>query len=162
MHPPEPISGAHRLDGFDCGKPALDHWLRARALANEGKTSRTFVVPGDSADVLAYYTLATGSVALKAVPRKVRQNLPDPVPVMVLGRLAVDTRQAGQGIGSALLRDAMQRTLAVSRQAGVRALIVHAIDEEAAGFYTRYGFERLPGEVLTLFLPIESIGAALG
>jgi len=156
-----PLNSEHRLDGFDCGKPPLDDWLKVHALGNDGKASRTFVVAGSDLAVQAYYTLAAGSVTLKEVPRKLRQGLPNPVPVMVLGRLAVDRRFASYGLGPALLKEAMTRTLRVSREAGVRALIVHAIDDDAMTFYAKYGFQIFPPETRTLFLPIETIAAAV-
>lgn len=108
-------------------------------MTNEGTSSRTFVVCDDGDTVVGYYTLATGSVARTEVPRRIRHNLPNPVPIMVLGRLAVDKRYQGLKLGSALLREAMLRTLRVSEQAGVRALVVHEIDDEAVAFYTCYG-----------------------
>ena len=161
LRAPTPITAQHRLDAFDCGKPALDDWLKAHALDNEGRASRTFVVSDEGLAVQAFYTLATGNVARAEVPRRLRHGLPNPVPVMVLGRLAVDRRQAGRGLGPSLLKEAMTRTLRVSKEAGVRALIVHAIDDEAVGFYAKYGFQLFPPETRTLFLPIETIEAAL-
>jgi GNAT superfamily N-acetyltransferase len=159
--PPEPLQPHHRLNRFDCGKPALSDWLRAHAPSNEGKASRTFVVPDEDGYVCGYYTLATGSVARTELPRKLRHNLPNPAPVMVLGRLAVDRLHHGSGIGAAMLREALTRTLRVAEQAGVRALIVHAIDDDAVNFYTRYGFQIFPPETRTLLLPVETITAAV-
>lgn len=161
---PAPLTPEHCLQDFDSGKPALDQWLRTKALANEGRASRTYVVvPGsaNSVDVVAYYTLATGGVALSEIKSKYRHNLPNPVPVIILARLAVDHRHSKRGLGQALLREAMQRSLEVSRTAGVRMLMVHAIDEEAAAFYLQYGFHAFPIGSWTLFLPIETIAAAL-
>lgn len=164
--PPEPLSAEHDVGGFSCGKPPLDAWLTERALRSEGRSARTFVVTAaaqaGARPVVAYYALATGSVARADVPRKIRHDLPNPAPVMVLARLAVDETHGGRGLGSALLRDAMLRTLGISRDAGVRALIVHAIDDEAAAFYTRYGFQAFPDGGRTLFLPIETLAQALG
>lgn len=153
------------MDGFACGKPPLDDWLKAHALENEGKASRTYVVAAqageDGGNVIAYYTLANGSVAREEVPRKIRQGLPNPVPVMVLGRLAVDHRHGGRGIGPGLLREAMQRTAQASQIAGARALIVHAIDDDAVGFYAKYGFQVFPAGARTMFLPIETLLQAI-
>lgn len=157
---PSRITPEHRLDAFDSGKPALDDWLRTRALDNEGRASRTYVVGTDAGLVAAYYSLATGHIVRTDVPRKYRHGLPNPVPVMVLGRLAVDRAHGGRGLGAAMLKEAMTRTLEASEIAGIRALIVHAIDEEAAGFYVKYGFQLFPPETLTLFLPIETIRVA--
>jgi predicted N-acetyltransferase YhbS len=159
--PPTPIDPTHRIDAFECGKAPLDDWLRAHALENEGRASRTFVVLDQANRVAAYYTLATGSVTRTEIPKPIRQGLPNPVPVMVLGRLAVDRRHAGKRLGEALLKEAMMRTLRLSMEAGVRALIVHAIDDEAVTFYTRYQFQVFPPETRTLLLPIETIRGAL-
>ena len=158
---PEPINAEHRLEGFGCGKQPLDDWLIVRALKSEAKSARTYVVRAlagaDAGRVIAYYTLATGSVAREAVPKKIRQGLPNPTPVLLLARLAVDKRHSGRNIGPALLKDAMLRALEISRAAGVRAMIVHAIDEEAVGFYAKYGFQPFPAGTKTMFLPIETL-----
>lgn len=159
--PPAPIDPRHRLEGFDCGHPALDGWLRERARANEGKASRTYVVDDAAGTVAAFYALATGSIATREVPRRLRQGLPDPVPVLILGRLAVDRRHARRGLGSGLLKDAMARALRISVEVGTRALIVHAIDDDAFRFYLRHGFQAYPPDGRTLFLPIEVIRGAL-
>ena len=111
--------------------------------------------------VVAYYALATGSLQRASLQSSMRHGLPDPVPVLVLGRLAVAKHLQGVGLGSGLLRDAMRRCVEISQAAGVRMLIVHAIDDRAAGFYRQYGFKPLPGEALTLFLPIETMVGAL-
>ena len=159
---PVPITAAHRCDAFASGKQPLDAWLRAHALDNEGKASRTYVVtPAGGDAVVAYYTLAAGSVALRDIPRKYRHDMPNPVPVMVLGRLALDRRHHGRGIGAGLLREAMRRTLSVARQAGVRMLVLHALDDGAAAFYARYGFKPFPADPRTMMLPIETIAASL-
>lgn len=130
------------------------------ALRNEGKASRTYVVTF-AGMVVAYHTMSAGGVQLAEVPRPLKRNMPDPLPVAVLGRMAVDRGHAGRGLGQAMLREALQRTLDASRVIGVRALLVHAINKEAAGFYLRYGFVRFPSEGLTLFLPVETIAAAV-
>jgi GNAT superfamily N-acetyltransferase len=162
--PPQPIKPDHELEGFDCGKAPLDDWIRRRALRNEGKASRTYVVTAASdraGAVVAYYTLAMGAVRLAEVPSRLARNMPNPVPVAVLGRLAVDRRHEGRGLGAAMLREAMQRVLEASRSMGARALIVHAIDDEAAAFYTRYGFQPFPPGTRTLWLPVETIANSL-
>lgn len=162
---PVPLKADHPVGGFDCGKPPLNEWLKLRAFDNEGRASRTYVVVAtagpQAGEVVGYYTLATGGVALSEIRGKHRHNLPNPVPVMVLGRLAVDRRHHGHALGPALLREAMGRTLDISRSAGVRMLTVHAIDDEAVAFYLRYGFHVFPAGSRTLFLPIETIAAAL-
>lgn len=162
---PVPLTADHRIDGFDCGKTKLNDWLKAHALDNEGRSSRTYVVVANTGpqagDVIGYYTLATGGVTRSEMPRKIRQDLPNPVPVMMLGRLAIDERHQKRSIGPAMLREAMQRTLDISQSAGVRALMVHAIDDEAVTFYLQYGFVTFPADSRTMFLPIETLAAAL-
>lgn len=161
---PTPIAPDHRLDTFASTRPALDTWLKTHALDNEGVASRTYVVTlaqGREANrVAAYYTLAYGSVGRTELPRKLRHGLPNPVPVMVLGRLAVDRGHERRGLGSGLLREALRRTLEASQVAGLRALLVHAIDDEAAAFYTQYGFQEFPAGGRTLFLPVETVRAS--
>lgn len=151
--PPEPLAAHHVLEGFTSGEPVLDEWLRKRALGNQvSGASRTFVVT-DAADlVLGYYALAAGAVARAAASAPVRRNMPEPVPVIVLARLAVDRRAQGMRLGSAMLRDAVQRARVVAGHAGVRALLVHALHERARDFYLRYGFESSPVAPMTLML----------
>jgi GNAT superfamily N-acetyltransferase len=162
---PRPIDAADDVARFTCGKPPLDRFLKRRALSNEGKASRTYVVTArsgrDAGKVVAYYTLAAGAVAREEAPGWAKRNMPSPVPVIVVGRLAVDSDHQGQGLGQSLLREAMKRALDASRQIGARALIVHAINDEAAGFYLPFGFQRFPAESANLFLAIETIAQAL-
>ena len=160
LAPPQAISADDDLSRFDCGNELLNHWLRQRAIKSEGASARTYVVK-DHRRVVGYYCLATGGVARGTVPRKIRHGLPDPVPVMILGRLAVDRAYQRVGIGSSLLMDALQRTLQVSTQVGVRAVLVHAIDDEAKAFYGTYGFIESPAGTQALLLPVESIAQAL-
>jgi len=154
---PVPLIAAHHVADFDCGEPTLDHWLKHRALRNEGRgASRTYVLCTDQ-QVAAYYCLATGSVASDLAPGRVRRNMPDPIPVMILGRLAVDVAWQRHGFGAALLRDAILRTVQVSEVVGVRALLVHALSEQAAGFYEAQGFHPSPVNPRTLFLPLSEV-----
>jgi predicted N-acetyltransferase YhbS len=139
----------------------MNRWLREHAFDNEGRSSRTYVVTDGGDTVIAYYALATGRVDLKELPRRMRHDQPPVVPVILLGRLAVDSEHAGQGIGSHLLKEAMLRTLEVSNLVGVRALIVHAIDDHAADFYRRYGFLSSPTGDYSLILPVETISSAV-
>lgn len=155
-----PLTERHDVSQFDCGKPPLDEWLRQRALKNEGRASRCFVVC-DGVQVVGYYALAAGSVGAEETPRALRRNMPRPIPVLVLGRLAVDRRYHGKGIGPGLLKDALRRALSVAGNVGARAILVHAIDREVASFYTQYGFKPFPEGELTFFLPIEEVAAAL-
>lgn len=157
--PPQPIAAEHRLDDFACGEPTLDEWLRRRALLNQTTgASRTFVVTDTSAQVLAYYALAAGAVSHQESPGGIRRNMPDPLPVMVLARLAVDQRLQGQQVGGALLKDALQRALTVAQNIGVRALLVHALNDRAREFYTHYGFVTSPANPMTLMLPLHHKG----
>lgn len=157
LRPPEPLAQHHKPDGFSCGEPVLDDWLRRRAFANQvSGASRTFVVADDHDIVVGYYALAAGAIAHQAATRTVRHNMPDPVPVMVLARLAVDTRAQGIKLGAALLRDAVSRAVAVSENAGVRALLVHALNDRARQFYEHYGFQASPAHPMTLMLRLAA------
>jgi len=141
------------LDGFACGEAVLDDWLKRRAMANQmSGASRTFVVADPDHRVLGYYAMAAGAVAHQMATRSVRRNMPDPVPVMVLARLAVDSQAQGIKLGASLLQDAVNRAVAVSHNAGVRALLVHAINERAKQFYECYGFAVSPAHPMTLML----------
>lgn len=153
---PQPLLATHRLDGFACGEVSLDEWLKRRAMANQSSgASRTFVVADGQDRVLGYYALAAGAVSHQMAPSGVRRNMPDPVPVMVLARLAVDHRAQGIQLGSALLQDAVQRAVTVSQNAGVRALLVQALHERAKQFYQHYGFQESPHHPLTLMLRLN-------
>lgn len=153
LRSPEPLSQHHKLDTFSCGEIVLDDWLKRRAFANQvSGATRTFVVADAEHTVLGYYALAAGAVAHQAATRAIRHNMPDPVPVMVLARLAVDTRAQGKKLGAALLRDAVTRAVAVSQNAGVRALLVHALNDRARQFYEHYGFQASPAHPTTLML----------
>lgn len=150
---PLPLAIAHRLDDFSCGEPGLDDWLKRRALANQiSGASRCFVVAAADGRVYGYYALAAGAVAHVSATGNVQRNMPDPIPVLVLARLAVDRQAQGIRIGAALLRDAVQRAVSVSREAGIRALLVHAINDRATQFYTHYGFQASPQHPMTLML----------
>jgi GNAT superfamily N-acetyltransferase len=154
---PEPLSDKHDFSVFFCGESILDQWLRQRAGKNEGRgASRTYVVCEDNI-VIAYYCLAVGSVEHCFAPGHIRRNMPEPIPVMVLGRLAVDTRHRGKSMGSALVRDALSRTLRVAEEVGIRALLVHALNERAADFYKRLGFVQSPFDSLMLFLGLKEL-----
>jgi len=159
---PEHVTPEHDLAAFDSGIPALDDWLKRRALANEETgASRTYVVRAGSR-VVGYYALATGGVAQAAATGRVRRNMPDPVPVMLLGRLAVDRAYQDRGLGAGLLRDAILRTLQAADLAGIRAILVHAISEEAKRFYGRHGFVESPVDPMTLMITVADAERALG
>ncbi len=161
LRPPRPINEADDCSLFDCGKPDLDDWLKSTAVKFNGKSSRAYVVC-DGSRVAAYYCLAAGSVIRKELPNaKTRKGMPALVPVIVIGRLAVDKKYQGDGIGLALLKDAIMKSIEASRQIGVRAILVHAIDMKVRPFYLAYGFLPSPHEQRTLFLPIETAMKAL-
>lgn len=163
LQPPRPIEATDDCSGFSCGKPDLDDWLVHRALKQEGRASRTYVVcSGDR--VAGYYCLAAGSVLRDRLPKaKLRKNMPDAIPVIVIGRLAVDERFKGQGIGAGMLKDAILKSIEASRRVGIRAILVHVIDETAAPFYETYGFVQSQMDDRTFILPIDTaIGAFQG
>jgi GNAT superfamily N-acetyltransferase len=150
---PAPLTSQHQLSSFACGEPVLDHWLQRRALANQGSgASRTFVVTDEALQVMGYYALAAGAVAHDNASRNIRRNMPDPIPVMVLARLAVDQRVQGLQLGAALLQDALHRNVQVAQHTGVRALLVHALNDKARGFYEHYGFRASPVNGMTLMM----------
>lgn len=154
---PQPLTANHQLSQFACGEASLDEWLKRRALTNHlNGASRTFVVTDPAGQVFGYYALAAGAVAHQDATSAVRRNMPDPVPVMVLARLAVDQRAQGLKLGASLLQDAVNRALAVAQNAGVRALLVHALNEPARAFYAHYGFQASPLHPLTLMLRLNA------
>jgi predicted N-acetyltransferase YhbS len=151
---PTPLSGDHDLSTFDCGELVLNDWLRRRALRNqENGASRTYVVC-EARRVAGYYSLAAGAIAHVHAAGRVKRNMPDPIPVILLGRLAVDIAQQGKGLGAGLLRDAVLRTTQAAEIAGIRAILVHALSNSAKRFYERYGFAPSPVDPMTLALPI--------
>ncbi len=152
---PVPLTAAHNSEAFDCGEAVLNDWLKRRALKNEDAgASRTFVVCQDD-NVVGYYGLATGSVMHKDAPSKIKRNMPEPVPVMVLGRLAVDKSAQSMGIGRGLLKDAILRTITVAKQAGIKALLVHALSDEARKFYLQCGFIESPLDPMLLMITLK-------
>jgi GNAT superfamily N-acetyltransferase len=159
--PPEKLNPSHQIESFNSGNSQLDDWLKHRALKNEAEgASRTYVLCTGGV-VVAYCCLANGAVAQTIATGRVRRNMPDPVPVMVIGRLAVDLHWQGRGIGRALLRDAMLRTLQASEIAGIRAILVHAISEEAKQFYEQCGFTASPLDPMTLMVNIKDVRESL-
>ena len=156
LQSPALLTQGHQVHAFACGETVLDEWLKRRALANNiSGASRTFVVADDNHEVMGYYALAAGAVTHQESNRAIRQNMPDPIPVMVLARLAVDVRAQGMKLGAALLRNAVQRCIQVSQNAGVRALLVHALNDKARQFYEHYGFKAAPAHPMTLMLSIR-------
>lgn len=160
LAPPRPISAEADLGDFACGEPSLDDWLRRRALANQATgATRTYVVC-DGDRVVGFHALATGAVTAVAATGRFRRNMPDPVPVVVLARLAVDRRYAGRGLGRALLGDAARRTLAAADIVGLRGLLVHALTPAARDFYLSLGFSPSPLDEATLMITLTDLAAA--
>lgn len=161
LNAPVPLTAFHNLTEFDCGTPSLNTWLTRQALKNEvSGASRTYVVCIDNT-VVGYYCLAAGAVVRTEAPKPMQRNMPDPIPVMVLGRLAVDLANQGQGIGRALLRDAILRVLQAAEIVGIRAILVHAISDEAKRFYLSHGFQESPIEPMTLCLALGTARQAI-
>lgn len=159
---PEHIGPEHDVSSFRSGVAVLDDWLKRRALTNDQTgASRTYVVCAADKKVVGYYTLANGSVAAQAATGRTRRNMPDPVPVMVLGRLAVDETHKGRGMGRALLRDAILRTLQAAEIGGIRAILVHAISDDAKRFYEACGFRASPLDPMTLMITIADAEKAI-
>jgi GNAT superfamily N-acetyltransferase len=160
---PERLTRQHDLSAFQNGKhPSLDHWLRDRALASEGLSARTYVVCDANvpARVVGYYAISTAMEQRVALPSaKMRRGMPEQVPLLLIGRLAIDRAFGGIGLGTELLSDALRRCLAVSEIAGARGVIAHAIDENAVGFYQRRGFLLSPLGERVMLMPIETVRA---
>ncbi len=159
--PPEALNTQHVLDGFDCGNDSLNDWLKRRAMNNEAVgASRTYVVCYQK-HVVAYFSLATGAIQCVNAPGRIRRNMPDPIPVMILGRLAVHLDWQKKGLGGDLLADAVKRTLQAAGIAGIRAIVVHALSEEAKQFYERFGFQSSPTDPLDLMMTLKDAQAHL-
>jgi len=162
LRPPEKLNSLHRIENFDSGNSQLDDWLKRRALKNESEgASRTYVLCAGEV-VVAYYCLANGAVAQTIATGRVRRNMPDPIPVMVIGRLAVDRHWQSKGIGRAMLRDAILRTLQAAEIAGIRAILVHAISEDAKQFYEKCGFTASAIDPMTLMVKVNDAIVSLG
>lgn len=161
LNPPVPLADDHDFADFGCGVATLDDWLRRRARANQASgASRTFVLC-EGNRVVAYYALASGAVKIAEAPSRVRRNMPDPIPVAVLGRLAIDRTVQGRGVGRALVRDAARRLLQAAEILGIRALLVHAISDAARNFYVATGFTSSPVDPMTLMVGLEELRRSL-
>ncbi len=159
---PEKLTAAHNLSEFTCGKPTLDHWLKTRALSNQEKGFTAVLVVHEANRVVGYYGLAPTAVVPGALPRSIRTGQPpDPVPCLLLGQLATDIAWAGRGIGTGLVRHALERCIAAAGLVGGRALMVNAVDKEAAAFWQRRGFMPSRDDPLILFRSIAAIAASL-
>jgi GNAT superfamily N-acetyltransferase len=158
---PQLLTAKHVVGEFDSGAPSLDEWLRRRALVNQSKgASRTYVL-SDTDRVVAFYALAASAVASGAAPGRFKRNMPEPIPVVVLGRLAIARSHQGCGLGRALFQDAAQRVIHASDAIGIRGLLVHAISDEAKSFYLSLGLTPSPIEPMTLMATIEDLTRAM-
>ncbi|BDZ63280.1 GNAT family N-acetyltransferase [Agromyces mangrovi Wang et al. 2018] len=160
---PRPIGDDDALDGFDCGEPSLDDWLARVARRNERNgSSRTFVscVAGEQR-IAGYYAVSTHALVHHRTPSRLRRNTPDPIPVILLGRLAVDSRDQGRGLGASLLQDAMLRCVAAADSVGARAIVVDAIDDAAVSFTERWGFVLMPDSRRCLYVLMKDIRATV-
>jgi predicted N-acetyltransferase YhbS len=158
---PEPLGPGHRTQPFQSGVPALDDWLKRRALANQTSGASRCFVTCDGDRVVGYCALASSAISVAAATGRLRRNMPDPVPVVVLARLAVDLAWQGRGIGRALFRDAAERILQAADVIGVRGILVHALSDEAAAFYRSLGFDPSPLGPMTLMVTLADVRAAL-
>lgn len=159
---PETLTAAHDVSAFSCGKPVLDHWLKTRALSNQLKGFTAVIVVHHAGRVVGYYGLAPTAVVPAVLPRSIRTGQPpDPVPCLLLGQLATDTAWAGKGIGTGLVKHALQRCVLAARLIGGRALMVNAVDDEAARFWRRRGFMPAKDDPLILFRSIADIAATV-
>ncbi len=156
---PQPLHEDHHLDNFRCTEPELESWLKQRARKNQHDgASRCFVLC-DGVTIAGYYALAAGSILHAQAPGNIRRNMPDPIPVVVLGRLAIHTNYQGRGLGADLLKDAVLRSLRLSREMGIRALLCHAVNENAKRFYLHHGFIESVDEPMTLMLNLSKLAA---
>jgi GNAT superfamily N-acetyltransferase len=154
LNAPEPISSHDEVTVFDCGVESLNHWLKTRALKNqENQASRTYVVTKANV-VVAYYSLSTGAIAHFDAPKKVKHNMPDPIPVALLGRLAIDKNYYGQGLGAALLKDTVLRVNQAAQILGIKGIVVESLSKQASQFYLHHGFISFPDDELKLIMPL--------
>lgn len=161
LTPPAPLTADHALDAFECGEASLDDWLKKRALKNHASgASRCFVIC-DANTVIGYYCLSAGAISHEAAPKAMRRNMPDPLPVLLIGRLAIDQRYHNHGLGSALLRDAMLRAVHIAADTGVFAILVHALSEQAKRFYLSRGFVESPLQPMTLMMTLATVRTIL-
>ena len=154
---PEPLTARHLVGDFDCGNETLNAWLRDRALDNERRGATRTFVSTRGRRAAGYCSLAVSAVHRREATGRARRNMPEPIPAMLLARLAVDRSEQHSGLGRQLLRDAMLRTLQVADIAGIRLLLVHANDEEAKAWYRRFDFEESPTDPLQLMLLLDDL-----
>ena len=160
LSPPEPLADHHQLDDFYSGEPSLDGWLKRRARANQASgASRTYVA-SEANRVIGYYALASGAIVVESAAGRFKRNMPNPIPVAILARLAVDRTLHGRGVGRALFRDAALRVAHAADIIGIRGIVVHAISEEARRFYLALGFDPSPREPMILMVTLPDLRAA--
>lgn len=153
---PQPLDARHRLEEFDCGKPALTEWLLRHAREAQGSGSARTFVACDAERVLGYYSLTVGQIDTLEAPERVRRGMGQyPIPLIILARLAVDLDYQKRGLGFSLLQDAVRRAVSVAEHAGIRALLTHPLDTEAEAFYRRFGFESIPDNARALILLLK-------
>ena len=161
LRPPTAITADHGLEDFDSGEASLDEWLKKRALKNHASgASRCFILCSGKT-VVGYYSLSAGAISHEVAPKAMRRNMPDPLPVLLLGRLAIDRNYHNQGLGSGLLRDAMLRALNVAGDAGVFAILVHALHGQAKQFYLSRGFVQSPLQPMSLMMTLATVRSIL-
>lgn len=160
---PRPITPSDDCSGFSCGEDTLDNWIQLRAIKNEkAGASRTFIsIERSSGAIAGYYCLSASSLARADATSGLRRNTPDPIPVILIGRLAVDERFAGQGLGFSLLQDALSKGIEASRAVGARAFIVHALSEGAVSFYRKFGFELVPQSARVMYILVQDAEATI-
>jgi GNAT superfamily N-acetyltransferase len=161
LSPPTPLLADHEFINFDSGETSLDEWLKKRALKNQASgASRCFVLC-QGKTVIGYYTLSAGAISHEVAPKSLQRNMPNPLPVLLLGRLAIDKQHHNIGLGSAMLRDAMIRAISVAVNAGIFAILVHALTEQAKRFYLSRGFVASPLQPMTLMMTLETVRSIL-
>lgn len=159
---PELLTAVHNVSEFSCGKSSLDRWLKTRALSNQEKGFTAVLVVHEANRVIGYYGLAPTAVVPSTLPRSIRTGQPpDPIPCLLLGQLAMDQNWIGKGVGTGLLKHALQRCVAAARLVGGRALLVNAVDVEAANFWKRRGFIASKDDPLLLLRSIADIAASI-
>lgn len=160
---PQPLEASHRLEEFDCGKPALTEWLLRHARQAQGSGSARTFVSCDGERVAGYYSLTVGQIDTLEAPERVRRGMGQyPIPLIILARLAIDLDYQKRGLGFSLLQDAIQRAIAVAENAGIRALLTHPLDAEAEAFYRRFGFEPTPENERQLILLLKDARRLVG
>lgn len=161
LQPPTPLISTHLVTDFDCGVESLNEWLDKRAWKNQVLgVSRTFVITNGEV-VVGYYCLSSAAIDRIELPKAKQRNMPDPIPAILIGRLAVDLRYQGKKIGLSLLQDAICRIITASQSVGIAYILVHALDDAAKRFYEMNGFEAIPEQPLTLFLSVATATKAM-